>query len=163
MIQQPMYVAEPSSHGGSPTAVQTKMMVQHVVVAPTAFGAQMAYGLSPATSTSPQTNPVFIYNPQVVMNPPSPQQLEFTVEETSAWLHELCMMRRWNDEAEMYKNIFLRHQICGSKMKALNFEDLTVLGIKEEHREELLQAIAQAFEEQNTFYQQAPYMPAQMS
>jgi len=163
MIQQPVYISEPATHGSAPTSVPAPMMVQPVVMAPTAFGTQVAYNLAP-TSTPTRANPVFIYNPQVVMSTPTAQQQpEFTVEETSAWLHELCMMRRWNEEADVYKNIFLRHQICGNKMKALNFEDLTVLGIKEEHREELLQAISQAFEEQTSFYQQASYMPAQMS
>merc|ERR1719461_690568 len=122
---------------------------------------QPMYVADRASHSASASVPAPVMVQPVVMNTPSPQQMEFTVEETSAWLHELCIMRQWNKEAEMYKNIFLRHQICGDKMKALNFEDLTVLGIKEEHREELLQAISQAFEEQNNFYNQQ-YMAAQM-
>jgi len=164
VMQQPMYVAQPPSPVQSPVMVQrsspSPMMVQPVVMTQTPYGTQVTYNIGHAPATPPRANPVYIYNPQVVMSSPQ-QQLDFTVEETSAWLHELCMMRQWNNEAEMYKNMFLSRQICGNKMKRLNYEDLRMLGIKEQHREELLEAISQAFQEQNNFYnQQSSYMPA---
>jgi len=167
VMQQPMYVAQPSSpvqNSMNQVMVQrstpSPMMVQPVVMTQTPYGTQVTYNIAHAPATPPRANPVYVYNPQVVM--PPAQQADFTVEETSAWLHELCMMRQWNNEAEAYKNLFLSRQICGSKMKRLNYEDLRVLGIKEQHREELLEAITQAFQEQNAFYNQQPSysMPA---
>merc|ERR1719461_193369 len=134
MMQQPMYVAEPARHAAQP------MIVQPVVMAPAPYQPQMAYQMSSAQA--PQPSPVYVY-PPMVMNPaPQPQmamqcsqpEMEFTVEETTGWFTELCMMRGWNADVEAYKGIFVRHQICGTKMKALNYEDLTVLGIKKEHR-----------------------------
>jgi len=152
MMQQPLYVSEPVRHGAQP------MIVQPVVMAPSPYHPQMAYNMSSAPA--PQPSPVYVY-PPMVMNAPQPQpmamqcsQMEFTVEETTGWFTELCMMRGWNADVEAYKGIFVRHQICGTKMKALNYEDLTVLGIKKEHRLAVLEAIEQAFEEQSVYYSQ---------
>jgi len=154
MMQQPMYVTEPACNPAQP------MVIQPVVMAPAQYHPQMAYNM--ASAQAPQPSPVYVY-PQMMMAPsPQPQmamqapqkeeQMEFTVEETTGWFTELCMMRGWEADVEAYKAIFVRHQICGTKMKALNYEDLTVLGIKEEHRLDILEAVEQAFEEQSVYY-----------
>merc|ERR1719510_460080 len=114
----------------------------------------------------PAMYPMYMYHPQAMAPIPMPQ-MEFSVEDTSTWIKQLCEMRGWTEEAKLYEESFRHHEIQGSAMQALTAKDLEKLSIKEEHREEVLGSIAQAFQN-NQAYQQAyfaslsPMMPLPM-